>query len=40
MVQLITLKKDPNEVFKMEVKSHIKKRKEERKKRSKKVVTL
>jgi hypothetical protein len=39
MVQLIALKKDPNEVFKMEVKSHIKKKGGEKKK-SKKVVTL
>jgi len=40
MVQLIALKKDPNEVFKIEVKSHIKKKEGGEKKKSKKVVTL
>jgi hypothetical protein len=38
MVQVISQKKDPNEVLKIEAKIHIKKRR--KKKKSKKVVTL
>jgi hypothetical protein len=38
MVQVISQKKDPNEVLKIEAKIHIKKEKKEKK--SKKVVTL